>query len=96
MQRGEVAAVGVASFHHSHGLAIDALFQFAQIGTFGDDTSRAQVDHRRRYHGAAMRTEAVRFLVLWMADSIQSPAWVAASSAMAVAPGTACARARRR
>lgn len=35
-------------------------------------SSQAQVDHRQRYHGAAMGTEAVRFLVLWMADWIHS------------------------
>jgi hypothetical protein len=35
-------------------------------------SSRAQVDHRQRYHGAAMGTEAVRFLVLWMAGWIHS------------------------
>jgi len=31
---------------HSHGLAIDALFQFAQIGTFGDDTAPTSVELR--------------------------------------------------
>src|SRR5215471_1579972 len=31
-----------------------------------------QIDHRQRYHGAAMGTEAVRFLVLWMAGWIHS------------------------
>jgi hypothetical protein len=35
-------------------------------------SSRAQIDHRQRYHGAAMGTEAVRFLVLWMAGWINS------------------------
>jgi putative transposase len=35
-------------------------------------SSRPQVDHRQRYHGAAMGTEAVRFLVLWMAGWIHS------------------------
>jgi hypothetical protein len=31
---------------HSHGLAIDALFQFAQIGRFGDDTAPTSVELR--------------------------------------------------
>jgi hypothetical protein len=35
-------------------------------------SSRPQVDHRQRYHGAAMGTEAVRLLVLWMAGWIHS------------------------
>src|SRR5262245_58610348 len=35
-------------------------------------SSQAQVDHRQRYHRAAMGTEAVRFLVLWMAGWINS------------------------
>jgi hypothetical protein len=30
------------------------------------------IDYRQRYHGAAMGTEAVRFLVLWMAGWIHS------------------------
>jgi hypothetical protein len=30
-----------------------------------------QVDHRPRYYGAAMGTEAVRFLVLWMEPAVR-------------------------
>ncbi len=35
-------------------------------------SSHSHVDHRARYHGAAMGTEAVRFLVLWMAGWVNS------------------------
>ena len=34
--------------------------------------SHAQMDHRPGYHGAAMGTEAVRFLVLWTAGWMHS------------------------
>jgi hypothetical protein len=34
--------------------------------------SRAHLEHRRRYHGAAMGIEAMRFLIVWMAGWINS------------------------
>lgn len=35
-------------------------------------SSHAHVDHWPGYHGAAIGTEAVRFLVLWMASWVNS------------------------
>jgi hypothetical protein len=35
-------------------------------------SSRAHLEHRRRYHGAAIGTEAMRFLIVWMAGWINS------------------------